>query len=486
MGPTGSIVRSRRGHACAALAGSIVLASGALGASQVAFGWGSTTPSVTHFAMALPVPATLAPTSTDATTDYYTLTEKQASVPMIPGVLTPAWTYNGTVPGPTIVARSGRQVKVHVVNTLAEATSTHLHGAHVPSGSDGGPMDLVQPGSSYDYLYPNNQSGRMQWYHDHAMDVTAKHVWNGLAGVYLIKDAQEDALNLPSGAQDVPLAIMDRNFNADGTMPYTDGKGNVTLVNGAAFPYFKVTARKYRFRVLNASNISNYDLHLSNGATMVQVGNEAGLLRAPAGATDIPLAPAERADIIVDFSKVAVGTSVRLTNGGSSSGYSWNGDTYGDGGDIMRFDVTGTATDTSVVPASLRSITPLDKAAATVTRTFTLGQDRNNGWTINGLAYDMNRVDVAAKLGSTEIWKFDNRSGTDHPMHLHDINFQVLDVNGAAPSAANSGWKETVDVPKWGSATIIVRWDDYTGRYVFHCHKLEHEDNRMMGNIQVS
>ncbi len=488
-------LRSVRRAARPVLAPILVIAAMVMVSVPVAaqtYGWGGggsgcvNSGCTTAFAVALPVPAVLTPTSTDATTDYYTLTERTANASIIPGKTTPVWAYNGVdngnYLGPTIKATSGRQVKIHMVNNLTESTTLHLHGAHVASTSDGGPMDLVAPGGSRDYTYPNNQSARTQWYHDHAMDNTATHVYKGMAGMYLISDPQEAALNLPSGPNDVPLVLQDRQFNSDGTLAYSlDSSsirggfmGDTQLVNGAPQPYLKVGTRKMRFRVLNGSNARYYTLKLSNSQPIIQIGNESGLRSAPLSLTSITLAPAERADIVIDFSKLAVGTSVTLQNG---SGYN--------SADLMRFDVNTAVTDTSTVPATLRPFTALNPADSTVNRTFTIAQ--NNGtWTFNNQVYGMTRIDADVKLGATETWTFDNRSGQDHPIHLHDINFQVLSIGRGAPPANANQWKETVNVPAWSSAKILIKFVDFTGTYVFHCHILEHEDKGLMGQFRVS
>ena len=481
------VVRSRSAVAKLAFASAVVVAAAVL-APAVAQAYGATVSTcansgcTTPFAVPMPVPATLAPTSSDATTDYYTVTEKPANIAAIPGKTTPMWTYNGTWPGPRIKARSGRQVKLTVVNNLAIPTTVHNHGAHVDPSSDGSPTDTVAPGSSRVYTYPNGISARTDWFHDHVKDLTGRNVYMGLAGMYEISDGQEAALNLPSGNYDVPLILQDRKFNADGTLAYTtsandwrDGTlGDTMFVNGAATPYFKVEARKYRFRLLNGSNGRYYHVSLSNSQAMVQVANEAGLLSAPFSVGTIPLAPAERADVIVDFSKVAVGTSVMLNNGSG-----WNST----GGALMRFDVGApTSADTSSVPASLRSFTPLPAAAVTARRTFSI-QQSNGMWSFNGMGYDPNRVDANVKLGATEEWTFNNRSGQDHPIHMHDINFHV--VSGGATSGPDSEWKETINVPSWQSVTVRVQFPDFTGKYAFHCHILEHEDNMLMGQFQV-
>jgi FtsP/CotA-like multicopper oxidase with cupredoxin domain len=393
------------------------------------------------------------------------------------------WTYNDTWPGPLIKAQSGRQVKIHVVNNLATATTLHNHGAHVQPLSDGSPVDTIPAGGSRDYTYPNNESARTQWFHDHVKDVTGKQVYMGLEGLYEITDSQEKALNLPTGAYDVPLVLQDRKFNSDGTLAYApsssdvrDGLlGDTFFVNGAAQPYFKVEPRKYRLRLLNGSNARYYHVSLSNGQAMQQIANEAGLLSKPYPMTSIQLAPAERAEVVVDFSKVTPGTSLTLDNGSG-----WNSST----GSLMRFDV-GTATtgsDTSVLPTAMRAFTPIAASAVTVKRSFDIQQDRNGMWTFNGLMYDPNRIDANPALGATEEWTFSNRSGQDHPIHLHDINFQVVSGASAGP---DTEWKETINVPSWNSVTLRVTFPDYTGVYMFHCHILEHEDNMLMGQFKV-
>jgi len=258
-----------------------------------AFGWGSTPTTITPYQVALPIPAVLAPTSTDATTDYYTLNMTPASGHIVPGTTTPEWGYNSSSPGPTISAQAGRIVKVHAVNQLPESMSLHLHGGHQASASDGLPDDLIAPGASKDYTYPTSAlSARTLWYHDHANMTTAMHVWKGMAGFMLIHDSQEAGLNLPSGANDIPLAIQDRSYNADGTLSYTDGTGNTMVVNGAAAPYLQVGTRKMRFRLLNASSERTFTFALSNNQAITQIGTEGGLLPAPVTSSSITLAPA--------------------------------------------------------------------------------------------------------------------------------------------------------------------------------------------------
>lgn len=341
-------------------------------------------------------------------------------------------------------------------------------------------MDPIPAGATRDYFYPNNQTARTQWYHDHAMDQTGPNVYRGLAGMYLISDANEASLNLPSGTADVPIVIQDRSFNNDGTLNYNPDSrsgqlGNTILVNGRQQPYFRVGARKLRLRLLNGSNARSYKLALSSGKPLTEIANEGGLLTSPVALSSIKLEAADRVDVIVDFTNTSPGTSVVLRNLNGS----------GSTADVMRFDISAGATDTSVLPSTLAPAPDrLRTVDSTVTRNFTIAQ--NNGvWSFNGKPYEPTRIDANPKLNATETWNFSNRSSITHPIHIHDINFQILSINGNSPAKQDAGWKEIVNVPPWGNASVIAKYTDFTGTYVFHCHILEHEDNRLMANFNV-
>jgi len=448
---------------------------------------------VTPYTLPLKIPPVLTPSSTDATTDYYDLNIGETYAEILPGYQTKVISFNGSVPGPTIRARAGRKVAMTHYNGLPATTlggapgrvSIHLHGAHCPPSEDGYPTSYIQPGYTRTYTYPNNQLPAPLWYHDHTMDYTGSHVWYGMAGLYLMTDDYEDALNLPKGSYEIPLVIQDRNFNASGQLVYAKNNngetGNTLLVNGTVQPYHNVANRKYRLRVFNGSNARFYNLAFSNGMSFQVIGMEGGLLSAPVTVTSLRLAPAERADIIVNFGSIAVGGNVELRNtlvGSTSSVYK-----------IMRFNVASTAADTSVVPATLRTVTAIPRSQAVRTRNFTLSGGMGMGggmWTINGNGFSPTRVDATPRLNETEIWKFTNQSMMDHPIHLHDVMFQILTINGAAPAATHRGWKDVVVVPAgMGTAEIIMKFTDYTGKFPFHCHVLEHEDNMMMSQFEV-
>ena len=449
---------------------------------------GTGSPAVAAFAVALSVPPVLAPTASDATTDYYDVTMQVGQKQIISGTLTTIWGYNGMFPGPTIITKRNRRAVVRQTNNLQESMSVHLHGGHTPPESDGLPTDLIGPGATKTYTYPNNAPGSTLWYHDHAIDVTGRHVYMGLAGFYLLWDDFENSLPLPKGVNDVPLLLQDRSFNSDGSLNYplndatirTGVIGDRLLVNGAVQPYFQVSRRKMRFRILNGSNARIYRIALSTGDSLVQIASDGGLLAAPAWRQSISVAPAERVEVVIDFAKYPVGTSIVLKNQDSSVSPSIP--------DIMRFDVVADAVEDSSIPTTLRPIARIPESAATVTRNFTLEQSYQNGrnlWTINNKLYDPARVDATPRLNSTEIWTFQNRSGESHPIHIHDIEWQILDVNGVRPVAGDDGWKDVFLVPAWGKLRVIGTFTDNLGPYVSHCHKLEHEDHAMMFGFKV-
>ena len=446
-------------------------------------------PAPAAFDAPLPILPALAPTSSDATTDYYDITMEVGTKEIRPGKQTTIWGYNGLYPGPTIRARSNRRTVVRQANHLEESMSVHLHGGHTPPESDGHPTDLIGPGATKTYVYPNNQVAATLWFHDHAIDVTGRHVYMGLAAFYLLSDSFEDSLPLPKGDNDIALLIQDRLFNSDGSLSYpiTDNTirtgvvGDTILVNGAIQPHLEVGRRKMRFRILNGSNARIYKLGLSTGDALIQVGSDGGLLEHPATRPAIALAPGERIDVVIDFSKYPVGTEVVLKNQNSFSSPSLP--------DVLRFDVVREEADESSVPSTLRPMVRLPESSASVTRNLDLSQTfqsgRNDIWTINGKLYDPATVDALPRLNTTEIWKIRNFSDQAHPFHIHDIEWQILDVDGVPPAPGDDGMKDTFLVPAGSVARVIGTFTDNLGGYVSHCHILEHEDHAMMINFEV-
>lgn len=463
-----------------------------------------------RFQVPLPIP----PVKKAVRPNFYEITQKVAEAEIIPGFRTPIFGYDGIFPGPTIESRRGQSIVVRHRNELPVPAVVHLHGGHTPADSDGYPIDLIMPTSGNhshhrhhgmlatgdirqghrDYTYPLDQPAATLWYHDHRMDFTAPQVWRGLAGFHLVRDDVEEKLPLPRGDREVPLMICDRAFSEDGSFRYpaldptlqtTPGVeadymegvlGDVILVNGAPWPVMEVEAARYRFRVLNASNARRYRLGLSPGGPIVQIGSDGGLLATPVEHSSIDIASAERFDIIIDFSRYAPGTTVTMTNGLGT----------GPTSEIMRFTVTRRATDDTQIPTRLSTIERLDPAKATVTREwkFTRGKvNDHRGWVINGKAFDPTRMDARPKLGDIEIWRF--ITDLHHPVHVHLSPFQVISRGGHGPGVLDSGWKDTVDIRPAEHVDVAIKFTRYAGKFMLHCHNLEHEDMAMMSAFET-
>lgn len=488
---------------------------------------------LTPYVDALPIPAVAQPvTGTPGGAAEYVIPVREVWQRLHRDLpLTRVWGYGGSYPGPTFLATSGLPITVTWQNDLRDtlgalrtqhylpvdpcmkgpdtegATArivTHLHGGHVPPESDGYPESTFLPGEQSTVVYPNNQPPGTPWYHDHAMGITRLNVMMGMAGFYLIGDPFETALGLPAGPYEVGLAIQDRSFHADGSFKYpatwTDHfQGDKMLVNGKVWPYFQVQQGKYRFRLLNGCNSRFLRLSLSNGAPFTVLGTDLGLLPAPVARTQILLGPGERYDVVVDFAGYPAGTQIVLTNDAPGMFPGEPGE--GVIPNVMRFDVVAGPGHVAPLPVALRPVPPVDTTEAALTRDFTLrkGSDPCAGamWMINDLHWD--DITEYPVLGTTEMWRFINESGMSHPMHMHLVQFQIVDrrpftrVNGeivftgppVPPDAAEAGWKDTAPVAPGEILRVITRFEDYAGRYAYHCHMLEHEDHEMMRQFQT-
>jgi spore coat protein A, manganese oxidase len=606
------------------------------------------TPKLTRFTEELPIPPVVDLTGGGS----YTL-RQQPGMHRFHDQLgdTPTYGYNATYLGPTLEVMRGTPVTVDVENDLddpsrghpvAEAvdptlfgvteadrtaprTATHQHGGHLPDDSDGGPLavfvppsravtsvcatdpietvhlDEASPSSCYRYEYPNDQEATTLWYHDHAVGITRLNVIAGLAGFYLVRDRYDtgragNALGLPSGDHEIPLAIQDRSFTrtADGSAlsyplsppldsPYIAADrvwipeffGDTPIVNGKAYPNLTVDRGLYRFRVLNGSNARVYRLRLavSTGGTLpfFQIGTDGGLLDAPAPLTHLTIAPGERADLLVDFGGLAPGTRVVAKNNAGTPFPNGPRAAHVGGpsiADVMQFTVgNAVAAPALTVPSTLRGGPALDQPAPLPRLAAPTEPSRVRNIMLNEILDPVTGTPVEALInnlefhdhddggarsdrierptaGTVEQWNLINTTGDTHPIHLHLVQFQVLDrqkldagkylaaVNaqlmaenpglafglphpdaaglGPWPSVAadgflrgqarsapanEAGWKDTVQAQPGEVTRILVQFgsgddvsaytDEIAGDYVFHCHILEHEDNDMMLPYEV-
>jgi FtsP/CotA-like multicopper oxidase with cupredoxin domain len=490
----------------AALGSATILGSRSRLFAQDHGGHSNTTPSaitgLESFVDPLRIPPALKPARVKKV-DTYSITMQSGSVKCHRDLpTTNILGYNGIYPGPTIIATRNRAVSIKQTNNLPMShligengemvhmlPTVHLHGGEVPPESDGHPNDGIEyGGGTRDYLYPNQQRACTMWYHDHTHGQTGERVLKGLAGLYILRDpALEAPLKLPSGSREIPLIIQDRSFTAEGQFIYTldattleaGFQGDNILVNGVVQPYLEVETALYRFRVLNGSNSRVYRLALSNGDALIQIGTDGGLLQRPNEVASVEIAPSERVDLIIDFTKLPIGSKIILENRNGSESTA----------QIMRFDVTKRVKEKKKVPQFLQAWEELPASEATSLRNFDLARQTINGtltWTINGQAYDPANAPLAKpEIDSIEQWNFVNPTNHPHPMHLHLVQFQIVNINGVPQEASEFGWKDTVVVPPSSELTVLAKFSKYIGRYVFHCHNLEHEDFAMMGEFEV-
>ena len=486
---------------------------------------------LTPFVDPLPVPRIARPVGTRPHPDnphqqipYYRIamreTRQQVHRDLPP---TRMWGFDGSFPGPTLETESGKPIVVEWANQLparhflpidhtlmgAETSQpevrsvVHLHGGRTPAASDGYPEDWVVPGESQTCFYPLPQDAALLFYHDHAMGINRLNIYAGMQGFCIVRDAHEAALDLPRGKYEVPLMVCDRFLKTDGELDYPVSEfpdrpwvpevfGNAILVNGKLLPYFEVEPRKYRLRIMNGSNGRFYRFSFSNKNEFHVIGNDQGLLSASVAAARVSLAPAERIDIVVDFAAMA-GIHVRMVS---------------DSFDILEFRVGAKASSLDKpLPVTLRPPTTLDPAVATTTRRLTLDELLNDvqhsmGMLLNNTPWHK-PITEKPKLGTTEIWELVNLTDDSHPIHLHLVRFQILDRRRfdtfdyqyrgklryvgpvQPPEAFESGWKDTVRADPGMITRILVPFEGFVGRYVWHCHILEHEDNEMMRPYEV-
>ncbi len=423
------------------------------------------------------------------------------------GIETPTLGINGAYLGPTLKMRSGESVQMNVTNNIGEASTLHWHGLHLPARADGGPHQVIAEGDTWSPKFSVKQRASMFWYHSHMVPRTGPQVYQGLAGMIYVDDEETSRLDLPSdyGVDDIPLVLQDRAFNRDGSFYYGTSmpnvmmgmRGNVLLVNGMVQPYFTASTNKIRLRLLNGSNARFYTIGFDDGRTFQQIGSDGGLLERPFETTQITLAPAERAQIIVDVSD---GQPVRLrTFATPNSGMMGGGGMMGQMmGDDLTFEVLDIRPDaqrakSARVPDRLITLARPAPSQAVRTRRFIMqmgGMMMMGGgsFTINGKSMDMNRIDETVRVNTTEIWQIENTSMMAHPLHIHDVQFRILDRNGVAPPPGETGLKDTVVVAPNERVRLLLSFSDYTDPdrpYMYHCHILEHEDAGMMGQFVV-
>lgn len=439
----------------------------------------------------------------------------------------PLWGFDGIFPGPCIRTKHGEPILVRWHNALPTvnklgfglpSTTTHLHNFHTASESDGFPTDYINAGQFHDSHYTMTCPGwsmgaederemlNTMWYHDHRQDFTAQNTYAGLVGWFLQcderdsgdeNDSNPNAYRLPSGDYDVPIVFADKAFNPNSGLLYFDlfnfdgMLGDKHTANGVIQPYFRVEPRKYRFRFLVGGPSRFYSFKLAIGtpmgaaATMTQITEDGNFLPlGPQPQLYIDVTPAERKDVIIDFSRFPKGSSVFLMNIANQN----NGRGPNDrnmlpvGDEVVRFDIVldSKGPDNSRIPSSFRPAPEINLSEVKAQRTFRFERS-GGGWAVNGRIFDANRIDAHVKQNTAEIWTIQNNSGSwSHPIHIHFEEHRILSRNGIAPPTWERGRKDVIRLHPNEEVKIFMRFRDWTGRYPMHCHNTVHEDHAMM------
>lgn len=443
-----------------------------------------------------PMPVPVSINGTSAVMDA-----KSGSAILGNGITANALSYgDADILGPVIRVMQGEHFKLNFTNRLAEATNIHWHGLEVPADQDGYPTDVTIPGGSFQYDFEVKNRPGTYWYHPHPDMATASQAYRGMAGFFIVGSPEETGLGLPTGEYDVPLVVQDKRLES-GALNYNPSDddrsvgmfGESVLVNGVTSPVFEVATRTYRFRLLNGSNARIYNFALSSGGNFQLIGTDGGLLDAPISVPSVLLAPGERADILVNFGTFSPGNELYLQSNAFAGTETQGKQAY----KILNFHVARQENDPFVLPASLMNVDKIPETESVATRSFNIGHMMaHNGMSssggmihpLDGRFFDPERRDEVVNGGSVEIWEFDNTNGTEtHPMHLHAGQFQVLSRTGGRGRVEpwEKGWKDTVLAFPGEKVRIIIKFPENTGKYVFHCHNLEHEDGGMMLNYEI-
>jgi len=430
------------------------------------------------------------------------------------GQITNTMGVNGDILGPTLIMNKGDEVNIEVTNNLDDTTTIHWHGMHVSAENDGGPHTYILSGETWNPSFTIMDHAGIYWYHPHLHEKTNLHVSNGIAGFIIVRDEEESQLNLPRtyGVDDFPLAIQTKDFDANNQIITPSNSDDVVMVNATIDAILDVPAQVIRLRLLNGTSQRVLNIGLSGNQSFYQIGSDGGLLEDPVNLTRLMLAPGERAELLVDLAGMQ-GQSVHLvsyasefqngiygaTNPGmmpmmTLTGYNPN-PINGNNFNIMELNVIEqTANPVLEIPNDLVMVTPIPESSAMLTRnlTFTpeaMGPNQLNGhFLINGSSFDMNVINYTIPLDNIEIWNIFNQSGIAHPFHIHDVQFFVLDRNGATPPLSEQGRKDVILIKPMETVRVITQFSDFANPnvpYMYHCHMLVHEDDAMMGQFLV-
>ena len=412
--------------------------------------------------------------------------------------------------GPTLFINKGDVVHMNVQNNLNDSTTIHWHGMHLPAVMDGGPHQVIPPGTLWQPFWEMKNQAGTYWYHPHLHEMSTEHMNKGIGGFMIVRDAEEAALAIPRtyGVDDIPLMLTSRRYNANNQFVSTNvAYGDYMLTNGTPNAQISLPKQFVRLRILNAEIERGYDLGFSDNRTFYIIGNDGGLLNAPVAATRVKLMVGERVEILVNLGNDAVGATLDLKAYNSGQAFGFPGGepaTAGQFGSllnnidfpVLRINVAATnANAITSVPTTLVNNTYWTAADATVSRTLTVtgGQPGPNAtpFAFDNKIFDLSYINKTLNLNDIEKWTITNSNVFGHTFHIHDVEFKIVARNGsaAAVGAHESGWKDVLYLPRSENATFVARFDDYADPihpFMYHCHFSNHEDGGMMGQFVVN
>jgi blue copper oxidase len=433
-----------------------------------------------------------------------------------PGINTPTFGINGNILGPTLIVNKWDWLTMNVTNNLTgtgNSTTIHWHGLHVPAMDDGGPHQVITQGSTWSPQFQMLNDAGTFWYHPHGHGKTDLHVSKGIAGMIIVKDSIEATLTLPRtyGVDDFPVVVQTKAFDVLNQIAISTEFDTLVMVNGTPHPYLDAPAQVIRFRLLNGSSMRTFNFGFTANHPFKMIAGDGGLLDSAITLTRIRLSPGERAEILLDLQGMQGQTiylnsfSSEMPNGiyGAATVNGMMGATIPDynlnplnGADfgILQINVVAqNANPVTTTPTILTTNNPF--SAFNVSRTFTLAPVTMSPSTmligpfsINGAVFNMNVINVTTYLNDTEKWRITNNTSIAHPFHIHDVQFYILNVNGAAVPAYEKGKKDVVLVMPNEYVEFITKFEDFADDsvpYMYHCHLLHHEDDGMMGSFRV-
>ncbi|MBS1773157.1 MAG: multicopper oxidase domain-containing protein [Bacteroidetes bacterium] len=445
----------------------------------------------------------------------FNLTIQSGTTTFYSGYNTPTYGINGVWMAPTLIINKGDSVTFNVTNNLPVNTTIHWHGLHLPSKWDGGPHQIITPTSTWSPRFKVMNDAATYWYHPHGDMKTELHVTKGIAGMIIVKDVAEAALTLPRtyGVDDFPIIVQSKAFDVLKQLAIATEDDSTIMVNGTMYPYLNAPAQVIRMRLLNGSTMRTYLFGFSGNIPFKLIGTDDGLLDTATTLTRIRLSPGERAEILVNLTGMQSQTvylknyGAELPNGihgaaivatGAAAIQDYNLNPLNGGNyNILQLNVVAqTSSPVTTTPTTLIAQTPINPATAQKVRRILLepqppvdsSKMTEGPFLMNGKSFDMTVINDTVKLGQTEIWELINKTLIAHPFHIHDVFFNVLNINVNPPSLSDRGKKDVVLVMPGDTLRFISKFEDFADPvvpFMYHCHLLHHEDEGMMGSFVV-